>query len=253
MTAPVHGGRQRASATDNAHEHLKHLILTGELAPGEELREVALTESTGFGRSPVREALRRLVQEGFVEVRPRQGYRVTVVTLASVRDLFEMRLLLEPAAVELAALRAPQEELEALHALAHQTYVPADIASYERFLQDNREFHVRIARASGNERLARSLRALLEEMQRLFFISLDARDSASEMVHEHHGLHDALLARDASRAREIVVEQIEASRARVLEGLLARTDHPVRAAAGIVLADATTTRPRPRGQGWGRR
>ncbi|PKW16018.1 GntR family transcriptional regulator [Saccharopolyspora spinosa] len=242
MTVPPGNAPQRGSATENAYEHIKHLILTSELAPGEELREVALTESTGFGRSPVREALRRLVQEGFVEVRPRQGYRVSVITLASVQDLFEMRLVLEPVAVEFAAQRAPKEELEALHALAHKTYVHGDTRSYEQFLQDNREFHVRIAKATGNERLARALQGLLEEMQRLFFISLGNRDRASEMVHEHHGLHDALLARDAARAREIVVEQIEASRARVLEGLIEGTNRGVRPATGIVLAEKTSQR-----------
>jgi DNA-binding GntR family transcriptional regulator len=228
------------SATDNAYEHVKHLILTGRLAPGAELHEAALTESTGFGRSPVREALRRLVQQGFVEVLPRQGYRVTVVTLASVQDLFEMRLLLEPAAVELAAMRAPQAELEALHELAHETYTHDDTRSYQQFLQDNREFHVRIARASGNERLANTLQVLLEEMQRLFFISLGDRDHASEMMHEHHDLHDALLARDAARARQIVVDQIEASRKRVLEGLIAAGGRSTRAASGVVLADVSS-------------
>jgi DNA-binding GntR family transcriptional regulator len=233
-----------ASATDNAYEHIKHLILTGRLAPGAELREAALAETTGFGRSPVREALRRLVQQSFVEVRPRQGYRVAVVTLASVQDLFEMRLLLEPAAVELAALRAPQAELEALRELAHETYVHGDTRSYQQFLQDNREFHVRIARASGNQRLADTLQVLLEEMQRLFFISLGDRDHASEMMHEHHDLHDALLTRDAPRARQIVVDQIEASRKRVLEGLLATGDRSIRAPSGIVLADITSRRTR---------
>jgi DNA-binding GntR family transcriptional regulator len=233
-----------ASATDNAYAHIKHLILTSQLVPGAELREAALAESTGFGRSPVREALRRLVQQGFVEVRPRQGYRVAVVTLASVQDLFEMRLLLEPAAVELAALRAPQAELEALHELAHETYVHGDTRSYDQFLQDNREFHVHIARATGNERLANTLQVLLEEMQRLFFISVGNRDSASELMHEHHDLHDALLARDAPRARQIVVDQIEASRSRVMEGLLASSDRSVRAARGVVLADMTSRRSR---------
>jgi GntR family transcriptional regulator, rspAB operon transcriptional repressor len=232
------------SQTDGAYEHLKRLILTGGLAPGEEVREVTLTESTGFGRSPVREALRRLVQEGFVEVRPRQGYRVSVVTLASVRDLFEMRLLLEPAAAELAATRATQEELAALHDLAHESYVAGDPDSYERFLARNREFHVRVAKAAGNERLANTLRVLLEEMQRLFFISLPSRDgdTASELVHEHHELHDALLARDAARARQVVIDQIEASRSRVMAGLLAGAHPTGRAASGVVLADAATHR-----------
>ncbi len=196
------GSATGASATENAYRHIKRLILTSELAPGTELREATLSESTGFGRSPVRESLRRLVQEGFVDVRARQGYRVSVVTMASVRDLFEMRLLLEPAVVELAAERAPMAELEALHSLAHQTYVSGDIHSYEKFLEDNREFHVRIAQASGNEIFTRTLRTLLEEMQRLFFISLDGSDSVSEQMHEHHDLHDALLARDGTRARD---------------------------------------------------
>jgi DNA-binding GntR family transcriptional regulator len=233
------------SQTDVAYGHFKQLILTGGLAPGEELREGALTESTGFGRTPVREALRRLVQEGFVEVRPRQGYRVSVVTLASVRDLFEMRLLLEPAAAELAATRASQEELAALHDLAHESYVPGDPKSYERFLEHNREFHVRVARAAGNERLASTLRVLLEEMQRLFFISLSGQDGdkTSELVHEHHALHDALLARDPVRARQVVIDQIEASRSRVMAGLLAGAHPTGRAVSGVVLADAG--RPAP--------
>ena len=226
------------SQTDVAYGHFKQLILTGGLAPGAELREGALTESSGFGRTPVREALRRLVQEGFVEVRPRQGYRVSVVTLASVRDLFEMRLLLEPAAAELAAARASQEDLAALHDLAHKSYVPGDPRSYERFLEHNREFHVRVAQAAGNERLASTLRVLLEEMQRLFFISLSGQsgEATSELTHEHHELHDALLARDPARARQVVIDQIEASRERVMAGLLSGTHSTRHAASGVVLA-----------------
>lgn len=224
------------SATDSAYDHLKHLILTSELPPGAELREAAVTEATGFGRTPVREALRRLVYEGFVEVRPRQGYRVSVVTLARVRDLFEMRLLLEPTAVELAAQRAPQAKLEALRPLAQEVYLAGDPRSYEQFLVDNREFHVRIAQAAGNEILARTLRVLLEDMQRLFFVTFDGQHSASEQLHEHHDLYDALLARDAQRARSIVVTQIEESRARVMEALIGDASRPLRAADGVVLA-----------------
>ena len=228
------------SAMQGAYEHLKHLILTSELPPGAELREAALAEATGFGRTPVRDALRRLVHEGFVEVRPRQGYRVSFVTLARVRDLFEMRLLLEPTAVELAAQRAPQEALEALRPLAQEVYLPGDPRSYEQFLADNREFHVRIAQAAGNEILARTLRVLLEDMQRLFFVSLGGQRDASEQMHEHHDLYDALIARDAARARAIVVTQIEESRTRVMEALLRVAEHPVPAAAGVVLAGVRT-------------
>jgi DNA-binding GntR family transcriptional regulator len=208
--------------TDEAYDHLKRRILLCDLVPGEELREAALSESTGFGRTPIREALRRLVQEGFVQVRPRQGYRVSPITLASVHDLFELRLLLEPAAVELAIQRAPREAIAALHDLAHRQYVHGDQDSYERFMADNLNLHVRIAESTGNQRLALMLRNLLEEMQRLFFLSLDASDSSSEQMHEHHELHDAMLAGDTETARRIVVEQIEHSRKRVIDAFVTR-------------------------------
>lgn len=216
------GPRANRSGTDEAYEHLKRRILLCGLDPGEELREGALAESTGFGRTPIREALRRLVQEGFVEVRPRQGYRVAPITLASVHDVFELRLLLEPAAVELAIRRAPREALTALHDLAHAHYVHGDQESYERFIVDNLNLHVRIAESTGNQRLAHMLRNLLEEMQRLFFLSLDARDSSIEQMHEHHELYDAMLAGDVETARRIVVDQIEQSRQRVIDALVTR-------------------------------
>jgi DNA-binding GntR family transcriptional regulator len=209
----------RAGAAHQAYEHLKQLILTNDLTPGTELREAQLTQVSGFGRTPVREALRRLVQDGLVEVRPRQGYRVAPVTLDRVRELFEMRMLLEPVAAELAATRASQADLDDLAALARQTYPASDVGGYERFLADNREFHARMAEAAGNAILARTLRTLLEEMQRLFFISLGS--TATEQLHEHHGLYDALLDRDPARARSIVEDQITSSRERVLQSLLA--------------------------------
>lgn len=214
--------RVTRSGTDEAYDYLKRRILLCELSPGEELREAGLAESAGFGRTPVREALRRLVQEGFVEVRPRQGYRVAPITLASVHDVFELRLLLEPAAVEFAIRRAPREAITALHDLAHAHYVHGDQESYERFIVDNLNLHVRIAESTGNQRLAHMLGNLLEEMQRLFFLSLDARDSSTEQMHEHHELYDAMLAGDVGKAWRIVVDQIEQSRQRVIDALVTR-------------------------------
>ncbi|TDE88538.1 GntR family transcriptional regulator [Occultella glacieicola] len=207
------------SATVEAYARLKNMILTNELSPGVELREGGLADATGYGRTPVREALQRLVHEGFVEVRPRQGYRVRQLSVAGVRDLFEMRLILEPAAVQLAIERATDAELATLSALAHATY-GVDRPSYEQFLIDNREIHVRIAEVSGNARLADSLRILLEEMQRLYFVTLGSRAAVGEQLHEHHDLFDAMVERAAATARGLVVDQIESSRRQVIDALL---------------------------------
>jgi DNA-binding GntR family transcriptional regulator len=242
--APPSATRGSRSGTDEAYDSLKRRILLCELAPGEELREAALAESTGFGRTPIREALRRLVQEGFVEVRPRQGYRVAPITLDSVHDVFELRLLLEPAAVELAIRRAPRAAITDLHDLAHARYVHGDQDSYQRFIVDNLNLHVRIAESTGNQRLAYMLRSLLEEMQRLFFLSLDARDSSIEQMHEHHDLYDAMLAGDVETARRIVVEQIEQSRQRVIDALVTRvTGGPAPAGLANVATGPRRTAP----------
>lgn len=213
-------GTAAATATDTAYERLKRAILTCTLAPGTELREAQLAEEFELGRTPVHGALGRLVQDGFVEVRPRKGYRVTDLKITDVNEVFELRLLIEPAACELAAARAPRQAIQALHDLAHAEYDHTDPASYEQFLIDNREFHVQLATAAGNQRLARSIRTLLEEMQRLFFLSLTVRDTSSEQMHEHHALYDAILAGDAALARKMSADQIEESRRRVIESLI---------------------------------
>ncbi len=83
-----------------------------------------------------------MVHEGLVEVRPRQGYRVREITAVGVREAHELRLLLEPAAVELAIERATDAELEDLHDLAHASYDHGDRETYERFVLKNRQFHV---------------------------------------------------------------------------------------------------------------
>lgn len=243
-TRPVAGTRRsRGSATDDAYEHLKRRILVCELAPGAELHEVALVESTGFGRSPVREALRRLVQEGFVEVRPRQGYRVAPITLAAVRDIFELRLLVEPAAVELAARRAPRERVLGLRRLVHVSVPDGAADGDERFFLEDRRFHVGIAQVAGNDRLANLSRTLLEEVQRLFFfLGLDPNPAGSDPAGAYRAVHEALLAGDAGRAREVVVEQIQQSRRRVLDALVARV------LDGVDLASPSSQLPLPTGE-----
>lgn len=232
------------SGAATAYELIKRMILHGELPPGSELREAQLVAQTGFGRTPVREALGRLVIEGLVEVRPRQGYRVALVTLESVRSLFELRQLLEPAAVELAIERATDAQLNELQELASRTYDASDPDSYAIFLSDNRTLHVSIARLSGNDRLARALAPLLEELQRLFYVSFDGTSQAVEQLHEHSELFDAIVARDALRARAICEAQIVASRDRILGYFLEGAHRPIGKAGGFVLlgGDADASR-----------
>jgi DNA-binding GntR family transcriptional regulator len=207
------------SLADKAYKALKDDIITCSLSPGQQVVQTQLSEVYGFGATPIREALQRLEQEGFVEAIPRFGYVISSITLQDVREIYELRLILESSAARLAADRGSQKQLEKIRDASHFSYVYRDTESYSQFLSKNVDFHRSVAIAAGNERMVHLLTGLLQEMTRIFHFGLDLRDSAEEMRDEHISLAEALLARDPDCAEDVVVEQIEESQARVLEAL----------------------------------
>lgn len=209
------------TAAARAYRRLKDEILTCQFAPGTALHENDLATDLGMSKTPVREALAMLIHEGFVEVRPRRGYRVTSITLADVREVFHLRLLLEPAAAELAAERATTDQLQQLRALADD-----DDGSYEELVQRAALFHTVLAEASGDTRLAATLRNLLEEAQRFFFVGLDLGPVLQHHGDEHRELLDALLKGNHHLASEIARRQVETSRMRILDAILASMTDP---------------------------
>ena len=207
--------------TDTAYERVKRDILECVLVPGAEVTERLLRDRYAIGKAPLREALVRLGHEGLVQSVPRSGYRVTPVTIQDVQDIFALRLLLEPAAARLAAGRIDGPSLVRLNEPCLTGYVPGDRASESAFLRANREFHAAIANASGNRRLARVLQQLLEGTERLFHMGLAVRDRTEEMKHEHQALMKALIDADGDAASRATVDQIEAARTMVMDGILA--------------------------------
>jgi DNA-binding GntR family transcriptional regulator len=212
----------KSSLTDQAYELLKNDILTCRIMPGEQIAQAQLVERFGIGLSPVREALQRLAQEGYVQSIPRFGYLISPVTIADVQELFELRQILECAAVRLAVERGTEEDIRKLNNKADFTYVYHNHESYSDFLQRNNEFHRNIATLSGNQRLVDVISRVLGELLRLFHLGLDLRDSAEEMREEHVELVTALLERDGDLAEEIVQKQIIRSQERIIEALVQR-------------------------------
>jgi len=111
---------EAVSLADQAFYAIRELIVTLELAPGAAINERELTERLTIGRTPVREALRRLAQEQLVEVYPRRGIFVTTVDVRDLAKLCEVRAVLEPEAARLAAERATQPDLDALGDLLNE-------------------------------------------------------------------------------------------------------------------------------------
>jgi DNA-binding GntR family transcriptional regulator len=188
--------------------------------PGQQIAQPQLAERYGVGVTPVREALQKLAREGLIQPIPRFGYLVTSITVADISEIFELRCILECATVRLAAVRATPAQLDVLDKLADCTYVYKDRTSYSEFLSHNREFHLELAIASGNRRLVEVISQSLDQLNRVFHLGLDLKDSADEMRCEHRDLVNALIQKDADGAEQIALAQIERSKQRVFEALI---------------------------------
>ncbi len=210
-----------ASLAESAYRTVKRQIIRCELEPGGLITEAQLDARCGVGRAAVRAALKRLYQEGLVQSLPRKGYQVAPVTMKGVRDLFGVRVLLEPAAARMAAGRVDGRQLKRLDQLCRAGYRPDDKESVASFLRANTEFHVTVAMASGNDRLAGIIAGLLDEAERMFHLGLMMRDRNEEMYMEHRDLVDALVSGDGESAARVAADQIRSAQRMVIEALLA--------------------------------
>lgn len=208
--------------TKEAYDSIKRRIIELKLAPGASFTEGELAAVLKFSKTPVREALVRLRQEGLVEAVARSGYRVAPVTIKHARDLFQLRALLEVEAAGMAANRsADLETLSALEKLAAVGFNSSDRNSVKRSMRNNTKFHVMLAQLGGNEILATMLQQVLEQLERLFHLGLSLDTRGEEIVHEHEEMLAAVKAGDAEAARRIAADQAASSQLMVLNALLA--------------------------------
>lgn len=215
MIEPAPGSARpgRALRSDFAYRRLKGDILTCRLPPGRVVTAAELAERFGMSRTPVNEALGALSREGYLEVVPRAGHVVTPVTRRDIEEIYELRLCNEVLGAGMAAERATDLDVAALRKQYERaksnlgTGSPTDSAYLESIVADNREFHVSIAKVSGNRRLARIVGDLLDEGHRLYFLFYQASQSrnAGDM---HGNIIKAIAARNPKEAREAMAYHI---------------------------------------------
>jgi DNA-binding GntR family transcriptional regulator len=203
------------TSKERIYNTLRRAIVLNELKPGERLNLDELATKCNTSVTPVREALQMLTQEGLVVNKPHAGFYVAKVTLKQLRDLLELREILEVASVERAATRITDEQLAALERV-HAGYVGDDDASQERYLDENRRFHYTIAQASGNRELAKALKRLHDRLAR-FFVFVH---TGEEMERRHKRLIEALRTGDVDIATETIREEVEETRQITLEHVI---------------------------------
>jgi DNA-binding GntR family transcriptional regulator len=225
VTTGAAAATPEASKVDVVHRMLRREIEHGELAPGTPLSELSLVERTGASRTPVREALRRLAGEGLVDLVPRQGARVSRVSLQSVRDLFDFRALVEPAAVRQATEAvAGDPELRRAFAEMRGEFVrierraPSPARSREFYDLADR-FDWAVIGATRNEHLRRTIAELRPHTTRLRNLSHVDPGRVDVSVAEHLVICDALLRGDADEAAARTAEHLALSVATIFGNL----------------------------------
>ncbi len=205
---------------DVAYDRIKEAIVLCDLAPGEEVSEAQLSSHFHLGKASIRSALARLAQERLVRAFPRRGYVVSPLTLRDIENVFQLRLLLETAAARMAAGQVDPKTLKYLEELSMVAYTPGNRESQKAFLNANRDFHVTIARGSGNEKLATFVQQLLDEMTRIIFLGISVGDKGAEWRHGHEEMLEALSRGDAAEAERIARVQLESGKEMWLMALM---------------------------------
>ena len=202
---------------DDVYDRIRAEILACVLKPGSLVQENDLALRYSVSKSPVRDAFLRLQEQGLVEVLPRKGYRIKPISVADAAEMYEMRAILERSCITRAIDHASDETLQGLDRFRKSGKTP-DLPSWIAY---NRAFHVAVVDAAGNARLARAAREIIEEFDRLTYVSIARFDTGglAALVGEHVALIDALQARDKRAALVTARSHVEDARDRLLDSL----------------------------------
>jgi len=203
------------SLRDLAYEAIKHRIITCAFKPGEYVNEAHVSAGLGLGRTPVHQAIDRLMLEGMVEVIPRKGVIVKPVSRDEGMQIIETRLIVEPQGVRLAAERADETDIAALSDTLARAQQWTAVRNVEQMMLLDREFHLVLARAARNDVFADILRRLHERSLRFWFISLTAPDHHETVQQEHRVILQAIRDRDLAAAETAMRDHITSFRKNV--------------------------------------
>ena len=212
----------RESLAQLVQRELERQILSGELAAGERLNEVALAQRLEVSRGPVREALRSLEEAGLVQFEKNRGATVRVISPEAAIEIYEIRAMLESLACRRAAARATREEVGALGPLVDEMDLAAQAGNVGDFNRLNIRFHERLVELSGSRELAVAYRRLVGNLTLFRLRTLAVEGSLAESNAEHRRIVQGLAAADAEGAARVMQEHIESSSRRTQLALQAQ-------------------------------
>jgi DNA-binding GntR family transcriptional regulator len=201
---------------ERAYLELRDRIVALHLPPGTVLREDALMEQMGIGRTPLREAVKRLALENLVQVQPRRGTFVSAVEAADIQNITEVRAELEAYAAELAALRLDPQTRAKAEALLREIEGLDGGGGQERLMRFDERIHRFTWEATHNPHLIDTLERYFTHSLRIWYLVLDRVPTLGHAVHDQTQLLEAILDRNGPHARTIMHEHVLAFQREIL-------------------------------------
>lgn len=201
---------------ERAYVELRDRIVTLHLPPGTVLREDELMSEMGIGRTPLREAVKRLALENLVEVQPRRGTFVSAIEAADIQNITEVRAELEAYAAELAALRLDPDTRAKAEALLHDIESLDGAGDPDLLMRMDERIHRFIWEAAHNPYLAQTLERYFTHSLRIWYLVLDRVPTLGHAVHDQSQLLEAILDRSGPHARTIMHEHVIAFQREIL-------------------------------------
>ena len=189
-----------ARTADKLISDIRNEVSSGILKPGDQLEVTALADRFGVSRTPIREAIRTLVESGVLETRPRKGSFVRVLSAKQLLDLFQVAAELEGMACRLAALSLTKENVKAIESGLAKCTQAAEFQNNVEYAMANLDFHTAIHNASGNDWLIEQLRQLQINLNSYRTMPYEIRGRLKKSTDEHKIICDAILSGDGEHA-----------------------------------------------------
>ena len=193
----------KQNGKDLAYEEIKSRILGGQLAAGTITSISELITLIGMGRSPVRDAILRLDDEGLLQVVPRKGILVSSVNSKHIKEMFQLRLAIEFFALENVIHKATEEDLSAIKEIIDRQEEAARNGTEDVFPALDEDFHFYIINRLNNSRITGILEESRRQMALYGYKGITAHGDAMESVEEHRNIYEAIKSRDVARGKEL--------------------------------------------------
>jgi DNA-binding GntR family transcriptional regulator len=198
------GPIEQVPLNQRVYLQLRDYVLCGAIAVGDRLDEISLARQLGVSRTPLREAIGKLVKEGLVEHRPFQGNFVRNFSLQEIQDLFEVRAALEGLAARLAVQKLPDDGLDVLKAILDEVRDALEHGDLATYATADRRFHATIAQYSQNPTLIEMLDQLSAKIQTARVLANRDHGVVQRTAHERPLILAALAARDGDEAGRLL-------------------------------------------------